>query len=760
MKRLFFTLALLACSPAAAQWQVPNNTIPIGRGPGVTGFNSAANTGTGSLCFMNTIPPAFGTCPGGISGPGSAVVGNIAYWANVGATSLGATPVFQSGNPGQAALYSPLASPAAGSGTFNAMQVGVGTPLTAADMPSPTGRLSQGIVGTNVIAAGDMAISAYGVTGFAISNSTLNSNAVGVGGWGFCNGAAGTSSCWGAAFVAQNAVPSAAVGLDSNSIIGTEIDIGIRKKSGAVEPTVSHLQGLLVTGGGDSTVNQGTGVEVDRLSVVTSAKWATGFSSDPGASQIAFLAGPTARTGNSLASQPTYWQGVNSSGTTVTAQASADSSGDLLFQSASTANVSLGDGNGNYVVTVPTVGGAKVRFPATVGSPGMIINDTSGNLNTAPISASAQTALAINVGTAGALLVNGGALGSPSSGTLTTGTTIFGQNVTWSGGIPATVLTGTLAGAQFPILTGDITTAGGSLATTLATVNSNTGPFGSATQCVTVTNNAKGLTTAVSAVTCTPAIGSITGVGTGFVTAAVVNVGTAGSFVVNGGALGSPSSAGTIPAFTLGGTIAGGGNQINNVVIGAITPLAASHTTITLSNGSANGLRFNASGGTADAQMYEGAGGTLINILGSTNTWQLFTNGAGALIQDYNATNANALTLTAPTSAASSFSVNGDFITATGSPTIASGACGTGTNGTISGDNQSGVITIGAIATTSCAISFSKTLTAAPKACLFSPGNATAAGATVLAHLDTFSATGFTLSGSVLASAKFNYHCY
>ena len=73
---------------------------------------------------------------------------------------------------------------------------------------------------------------------------------------------------------------------------------------------------------------------------------------------------------------------------------------------------------------------------------------------------------------------------------------------------------------------------------------------------------------------------STTTTGTGVVTALGVNTGTAGAFVVNGGALGSPSSVGTMPAFTLGGTIAGGGNQINNVVIGASTPLAGNFTTV------------------------------------------------------------------------------------------------------------------------------------------------------------------------------------
>ncbi len=68
--------------------------------------------------------------------------------------------------------------------------------------------------------------------------------------------------------------------------------------------------------------------------------------------------------------------------------------------------------------------------------------------------------------------------------------------------------------------------------------------------------------------------------GTGVLTALGVNTGTAGAFVVNGGALGSPSSAGTMPAFTLGGTIAGGGNQINNTIIGTSTPLAGTFTTL------------------------------------------------------------------------------------------------------------------------------------------------------------------------------------
>ncbi|MBR1122108.1 hypothetical protein JQ628_11330 [Bradyrhizobium lablabi] len=45
------------------------------------------------------------------------------------------------------------------------------------------------------------------------------------------------------------------------------------------------------------------------------------------------------------------------------------------------------------------------------------------------------------------------------------------------------------------------------------------------------------------------------------------------------------SGAWTIPAVTLGGTVSGGGNQINNVIIGSSTPLAGTFTTLTAGGG-------------------------------------------------------------------------------------------------------------------------------------------------------------------------------
>lgn len=101
-------------------------------------------------------------------------------------------------------------------------------------------------------------------------------------------------------------------------------------------------------------------------------------------------------------------------------------------------------------------------------------------------------------------------------------------------------------------ITGDVSLSAAG-AVTLATVNSNVGAFGSATQCVTFTINAKGLITAASAATCTPAVGSITGLATGIATwlatpssanlrGALTDETGTGAAYFQGGDLGTPSA--------------------------------------------------------------------------------------------------------------------------------------------------------------------------------------------------------------------------
>jgi hypothetical protein len=80
---------------------------------------------------------------------------------------------------------------------------------------------------------------------------------------------------------------------------------------------------------------------------------------------------------------------------------------------------------------------------------------------------------------------------------------------------------------------------------------------------------------------------------------------------------GTTLTANTIGAFTLGGTVSGGGNQLNNVIIGTTTPLAGAFTTL-----SASGATNLATGGvTVSTQI-----GTL--TAPTTNALQHLFNGA------------------------------------------------------------------------------------------------------------------------------------
>ena len=147
---------------------------------------------------------------------------------------------------------------------------------------------------------------------------------------------------------------------------------------------------------------------------------------------------------------------------------------------------------------------------------------------------------------------------------------------------------------------------------------------------------------------------------------------------------GTTLTANTIGAFTLGGTVAGGGNQLNNVIIGTTTPLAGAFTTLSATTGVS----------VPNDQVYQFGGAGTTYIQGNAATPVVNVVVGGALRGAFSSTGLNSTAIGATTPSTGAFttlSSNGDATLCKTSGNITAGYATSG--GTLKLDIYDGSLT-------------------------------------------------------------------
>lgn len=210
----------------------------------------------------------------------------------------------------------------------------------------------------------------------------------------------------------------------------------------------------------------------------------------------------------------------------------------------------------------------------------------------------------------------------------------------------------TLPAANFPALTGDVTTTAASLATTLATAQPaiHTWALAQTFTVAPVFTDQSGSRTALGL----GSLATLSAAPAGTLTGATLAAGVTASSLTSLGTITSLTAT-TINAFTMGGAIAGGGNNITNVNIGTSTPGTGAFTTLTAST-SLSSLIYLSTG----TLTFQTNGGTFAGRITTGQQWVFGNNNTPSAGQVLTITKNAAVPATAPATNALTYIVNID----------------------------------------------------------------------------------------------------
>ncbi len=293
-------------------------------------------------------------------------------------------------------------------------------------------------------------------------------------------------------------------------------------------------------------------------------------------------------------------------------------------------DVTLTSSGGSIIITTPSAG--VINLEANAGGSGTVtavsvvsadgFAGTVANHTTTP-------AITLSTTITGLLLGNGTAISQATAGSdYSAGTSGLATGI-----LKSTTGTGALTiaaagtdyqapGSYITALSGDITASGpGSASATLATVNTNTGSFGSSSAIPSFTVNGKGLITAASTNSVVAPAGTLTGttLASNVVSSSLTSVGTLSGLTVTATITGNISgNAATATTATTASAVAAGNitgtTLASNVVTSSLTTIGTLNTLTVTGNITNSGL-------TDSEAVFTNASGVLVSnaITGSGN---------------------------------------------------------------------------------------------------------------------------------------------